>query len=270
MDKALSLDVITLGVPEVDAARDFYTAALSPTSTEGGDAAPLDLHGTGRLALRPIEALAAEADTDPGCAGFRGYVLSLIVERPSEVTALLDIAAASGATVIRPARRRLFGEFAAVHEAPDGTVWKLAAASKRDDGPVRSHPKPTETAIYLGVAKPAASKAFYEALGMSADRSYGDKFVDFTVTDGACRLGVLPRKALTKDTGVDGWGDGFSAAVLAHAAASRDEVDALLAAAESAGGRITVAPTRTDDGGYTGRFTDPDGYHWRITAGARP
>ncbi|MCC5580264.1 VOC family protein [Microtetraspora sp. AC03309] len=181
------------------------------------------------------------------------------------ITLGVPAATAKGATVIKPARKQLFGEFTAVYQAPDGAVWKLAAASKKDTDPVPDPPKPTESAIYLGVAKPMASRAFYEGLGMSVNHDYGDKFLDFAIADGVCRLGLLPRKALAKDAGVDEHGDGFSALVLTHIAASRDDVDALLAAADSAGGRVTAAAARTDRGDYAGHCTDPDGYHWRIT-----
>lgn len=262
---ALTLTTITVGVPQVEAARAFYASALSSTAADDDRTAVLDLHGTGRLALHPIDALAAASGADPATSGFRGHVLSLIVDRPAEVKALLDAAAAEGATVVKPAKKALFGEFAAVYRAPEGSVWKLAAASKKDTGPVPDPPEPIESAVYLGVAEPKASKAFYEALGMSADHDYGDKFVDFTVADGESRLGLLPRRALAKDAGVDERGDGFSGLVLTHTAASRADVDALLAAAESAGGRVTAAAVQTDQGDYAGRFTDPDGHHWHVT-----
>ncbi|MFV2177994.1 VOC family protein [Actinomadura sp. LOL_016] len=263
---ALSLDTITIGVPQVEAARAFYTSALSSTATGDDRTAVLDLHGTGRLALHRMDALAAASGADPATSGFRGHVLSFIVDRPAEVEALLDAATATGATAVKPAKKALFGEFTAVYRAPDGAVWKLAAASKKDTGAVPDPPEPIETAVYLGVAEPKASKAFYETLGMSVDHDYGDKFIDFTVADGTSRLGLLPRKALAKDAGVDEHGDGFSGLVLTHTAASRADVDALLADAESAGGRVTSAAVQSDLGGYAGRFTDPDGYHWCITA----
>ncbi|CAM2888290.1 VOC family protein [Prescottella defluvii] len=256
---ALSLDIVTIGTPQVDAAQNFYASAFSSPFIGDGDTARLDLHGTGQLAVHQA---AADSGAIPG---FRGYVLSTIVDRPAEVRALLDAATARGATVVKPAKKALFGEFAAVYRAPDGTVWKLAAASKKDTDPVPDPPEPIETAVFLGVAEPKASKMFYEALGMRADRDYGDRFVDFTIAGGVCRLGLLPRKALAKDVGVDDRGDS-GALVLTHTARSRDDVDALLTAADSAGGRVVAAAAPTDGGGYTGRFTDPDGYHWNIAA----
>lgn len=45
-------------------------------------------------------------------------------------------------------------------------------------------PKPTEIATFLGVATPKASKTFYVALGVTIDRDYGNKFVDFALTPG--------------------------------------------------------------------------------------
>ncbi|WP_433697507.1 VOC family protein [Nocardiopsis sp. CA-288880] len=261
----LSPDIITVGVPDVAAARAFYASAFATTADNDRDTA-LDLHGSGRLALQQIDELAAACGAEPATSGFRGCVLSSIVQRPAEVRALLAAATAGGATVVKPARKEFFGEFAAVHRAPDGALWKLAAASKKDTGPVPAVPRPIETAVFLGVARPKASKVFYEALGMAADHDYGDKFVDFAVSAGACRLGLLPRRALAGDAGVDGQGEGFSALALTHTAGSREEVDTLLAEADSAGGRVTAPAVPTDGGGYVGRFTDPDGHHWRVTA----
>lgn len=266
----LSLDIMTLGVPEVVTAHAFYDSMFSPTAIDGDDGARrLDLHGAGRLALRPIDALAAEAGTDPATSGFPGLVLSCIVEGPSEVRALLDAATEHGATVVKPAKKQLFGEFTASFRAPDGSIWKLAAASKKSPSPVPDPPRPIETAIYLGVDQPKASKDFYEALGMSARHDYGDKFIDFSITAGASRLGLLPRKALAKDVGIDDdHGDGFPATVLTHHTASRDDVDALLAAADASGGHVTAAAAKTETGDYAGHFTDPDGYHWHVTTHA--
>ncbi|MFC8837044.1 hypothetical protein ACFT8V_28230 [Streptomyces griseoincarnatus] len=188
---------------------------------------------------------------------------------PAEVKALLDTASAQGATVLKPARKEFFGQFTAVHRAPVGAVWKPAAASKKDKRLVPGPPRPTGTAVYLGVAKPKASRAFHETPGMSVDRDYGDRFIDLTGADGVCRLGLLPREALAKDAGVDDHGDGFPGVVLTHTAATRDDVDTLLtAAAALADGQVTAAADRPEQGDHSGHFTDPDGHHWTITTRA--
>lgn len=264
---ALSLDTVTVGVPEVEAARAFYTDAFAATGADS-DAAVLDLYGTGQLALRNLGELAADTGTEAVTMGFGGHVLSVIVRQPAEVRALLEAATGRGAAVVKPAKKELFGEYTAVYRAPDGAVWKLAADAKKDTGPMPDPPEPIETAVYLGVARPKVSKAFYAALGMSTRHDYGNKFVDFTIADGECRLGLLPRRALAKDVGVDEHGEGFSALELTCTAASGADVDALLGAVESAGGRVTATAAGDERGAYAGRFTDPDGFHWCVTAQA--
>ena len=59
-------------------------------------------------------------------------------------------------------------------------------------------------------------------------------------------------------------GVGFSGIALAHNVESRERVDALLAEAEAAGGRIVRRATETEWGGYSGYFTDPEGHPWEV------
>lgn len=291
----LSLDVLSLGVPEVRRAREFYTAVLAPTESlapieslaptvspaaavdDGGRQVRLDLYGTGRLALHATDALAAAAGADPGqpvAAGFRGYVLSFVVRQPAEVRSVVDAAAAGGATVLKPAKGSLFGAYSAVFRAPDGAVWKVSAPTRKDRRPAADPVVPTETAALLGVSDMRAARTFYAALGMKPDRDY-KHYADFHPVEGTCRLGLMPWRTLAKDVGVgvddgagvdDGeGGDGFRAVVPHRRAASRDEVDATLAAAAAHGGRIAV-PAREIEDGYAGHFADPDGFRWRVSA----
>jgi uncharacterized glyoxalase superfamily protein PhnB len=76
----------------------------------------------------------------------------------------------------------------------------------------------------------------------------------------------MPRKVLAKDAGIDEDGSGFRAAVFNRRAGSREEVAALLATAVSAGGRIAVAAGETEWGGYSGHFTDPAGFLWKVAS----
>ena len=50
---------------------------------------------------------------------------------------------------------------------------------------------------------------------------------------------------------------------LAHNVATAAEVDAVLAAAGAAGATVHAA-VRRDWGGYSGYFTDPDGFRWEV------
>lgn len=49
--------------------------------------------------------------------------------------------------------------------------------------------------------------------------------------------------------------------------ATRAEVDAVLALAESAGAVIEKPAQDVFWGGYSGYFSDPDGYLWEVAAG---
>lgn len=256
---ALSLDTVTVEAARAEDAHAFHTSVFT-AGVPSGDAPTrslgVDLNGTGRFSFERTDAVGT---------GFRGCVLSAIVDRPAEVRALVSAAAAHGAEVVKPPRKELFGEYTAVFRAPDGTLWKLAAATRKDRGPVPDPPEPVETAVYLGVASPKASRIFYEALGMDTRHDYGDTFVDFAAASGTSRLGLLRRAALAKDVGVDARGAGPTGLVLTHAAASRAELDAVLSRAHAAGAHVT-APEPGD--AHTGGFTDPDGHRWRITATA--
>jgi len=50
---------------------------------------------------------------------------------------------------------------------------------------------------------------------------------------------------------------------LAYNTTSAEEVDEVLAVAQAAGAAVKPAQKR-DWGGYSGYFTDPDGFHWEV------
>jgi uncharacterized protein len=261
---ALALDVLTLGAPDVLDARSFYTTVLS-TPTGNTETERVDLHGTGQVALAATEALAAVAGARPATSGFRGFVLTYNLSQPSEVELVMDAADAAGAEVLKPAKKALFGSFSGSFRAPDGAIWKVAAATKKNTGPAGKPPIPTESTVILGVPAPKESKRFYQDLGMTVDRDYGNKYIDFHPATGAVRFCLMERRTLAKDVGTTHDGNGFHAVVFDHEVDSREGVDTLLANATTAGGEIIHAPEEAPTGGaYTGCFTDPDGFHWRI------
>ena len=77
-------------------------------------------------------------------------------------------------------------------------------------------------------------------------------------------LALYPREALAADVGISAEGSGFSGVTLAHNLRSREEVDALLDVAVSAGANLVKPAQDTLWGGYSGYFSDPDGYLWEI------
>lgn len=247
----LSPDVLTLSVPDIHAAQAFYASVFSPTVTDHGEHVELDMYGKGRIALY-------ESDTAPARPRFRGYTLNFTVDQPSEVEAVMAAAASAGAEVLKPAKKSLFAGVAGVFRAPDGSIWKLAAPTRRDTGPAAIPTKPTETVVILGVASPKASRDFYAALGMAVDRDYGNKFIDFQLSPGLCRLGLMTRKSLAKDSVVKDDGGTSQDTIFECRVESRSEVEAIMSAAVTAGGAVDP------DAGESGQLRDLDGWGWRI------
>jgi predicted lactoylglutathione lyase len=117
--------------------------------------------------------------------------------------------------------------------------------------------------ITLGVDDLARSRAFYEALGWRSNAEPDADIVFFQA--GGSIVALWGRENLAADTGVDAdGGGGFDGIVLAHVVGSEDEVDRVVAEAEAAGARVTDRPAATFWGGYSGKFTDPDGHAWEI------
>jgi uncharacterized protein len=115
--------------------------------------------------------------------------------------------------------------------------------------------------ITLGVADIGRARDFYRRLGWEGQE------VDETVFFQAGCLAVVlwGREDLALDAGVaDQVTDGFGGITLAHNVRSREDVDAIVVAAEQAGATITRRPADTFYGGYAGCFAAPDGHVWEI------
>lgn len=263
---SLPLNIAILGADDAAAAREFYAAVLALRVQDYGTFSRLELYGTGDLGITDASALAAESGVSAEGSGFGGYIVSCVMEQPGEVVAVVDAAAGAGAEILKPAKKALFGSFSGAFRAPDGAVWKVSCERKKDTAAAKSPAVPTETGILLGVEDPKASKTFYTALGMETDRDYGATYIDFTVTAGSLRLGLMRRRDLAKDVGLSPEGSGFGRLVLSHDAVSADEVEAVLSRAEQAGAEITVPPAAQEWGGHVGCFTDPDGMVWKIAS----
>ncbi|PKQ08233.1 MAG: glyoxalase [Alphaproteobacteria bacterium HGW-Alphaproteobacteria-11] len=116
--------------------------------------------------------------------------------------------------------------------------------------------------ITLGVADVARARAFYEALGWRALPQSNESVAFFQC--GGIVFALFGRLALAEDAGLAPHGEGFSGFALAHNVREKDEVDATLAEAEAAGGKILKRGSDAFWGGYTGYFSDPDGHVWEV------
>jgi predicted lactoylglutathione lyase len=115
--------------------------------------------------------------------------------------------------------------------------------------------------VTLGVADVGRARRFYEALGWKPAAGASDDVTFFQA--GGTVLGLWSRAALAEDSGIED-GGGWGGITLAHNVRSPTVVDAVLVAAERAGGSVVRRGAETFWGGYSGLFADPDGHCWEV------
>jgi catechol 2,3-dioxygenase-like lactoylglutathione lyase family enzyme len=116
--------------------------------------------------------------------------------------------------------------------------------------------------ITLGVADLARSSQFYEDLGWRRSKASAGDIVFFQA--GGMVLALYPRTALAQDANISAEGKGFGGMTIAYNTRSRDEVDRVLAEAEAAGATLLKPAEEAFWGGYSGYFSDPDGFLWEV------
>ena len=119
------------------------------------------------------------------------------------------------------------------------------------------------SAIMLGVEDLARSKRFYgEGLGCKIEQDY-PSFVSFDLGQGSSSLALYERSAAAKDAGVSPEGSGFRGVSFHFIVSSREAVDEVMREAIAAGGKV-VREAAAAQWGYSGYFSDPDGYLWKV------
>jgi hypothetical protein len=129
--------------------------------------------------------------------------------------------------------------------------------------------EPRISIVTLGVADLERSLRFYrDGLGLPTTRT-AEQGIVFFQTSGVC-LALYPYCELAKDVSEEFVVERakFAGITLAHNVRQKEEVDAVLKRAEQAGAKIEKAAAGTEWGGYSGYFSDPDGYLWEVAWGA--
>lgn len=122
--------------------------------------------------------------------------------------------------------------------------------------------RPHITLITLGVKDLDRSIEFYEK-GLGLPKKESPEGIAFFETTGTM-LALYPRDKLAEDITVPSDGSGFQGFTLAHNVESPELVDATLREAVAAGAKLVKPGQKVFWGGYSGYFSDPDGFYWEI------
>lgn len=117
--------------------------------------------------------------------------------------------------------------------------------------------------ITLGVADLQRAIAFYEnVLGWKA--APGPPEIAFFDLNGVV-FSLFPHEDLAKDMDAMSGSTGvYQGCALAHNVASQEEVDSIFSQLKANGATIIKEPQNTDWGGYSGYFSDSEGYQWEV------
>ena len=126
-------------------------------------------------------------------------------------------------------------------------------------------PVPRFTVITLGVSNMRASIAFYEALGFARKMRETGEAVAFFDTGGTM-IALFPWDQLASDAKLPGQPrpKTFRGSTLAWNCSSTKEVDTVLDFAISCGASLLKPAHKTNYGGYSGYFADPDDHLWEV------
>jgi uncharacterized protein len=130
--------------------------------------------------------------------------------------------------------------------------------------------KPQVGAITLAVRDIERAREFYsQGLGCQILQDEGG-FVSLELGEGSSKLALYRWEALAEDAGIAADGSGFRAFTLSYIVERGEHVDLVMARAVEAGAKIGKPARRAFWGGYSGYFSDPDGYLWKVGSTKRP
>lgn len=120
--------------------------------------------------------------------------------------------------------------------------------------------------ITLGVRSMNESLRFYrDGLGFETTVSEENPGIVF-FNNGGTKLSLYSLEELAKDINEEQppTVNGFSGLTLAYNAKSQEEVDDIMTKAVEAGATLVKTPRIVSWGGYSGYFSDPNGFYWEV------
>lgn len=129
--------------------------------------------------------------------------------------------------------------------------------------------KPRITVITVGVDDLERALRFYrDSLGLKTEGIIGKEFehgaVVFFDLQAGLKLALWPRTSIAHDSGLAPGTPNPTEFTLGHNVSSREEVDAVMEQARTAGAVVVKPAHDTFWGGYAGYFQDPDRHLWEV------
>lgn len=119
------------------------------------------------------------------------------------------------------------------------------------------------TILTLGVSDIQRSRKFYEDLGWKvATEEKTENIIGFNLVGMA--LVFFPKIKLADDIAITLNDQGHSPFTLAYNTNSKEEVDSILNEVKKIGAKIIKPAQEAFWGGYSGYFSDPDGFLWEV------
>jgi uncharacterized protein len=139
-----SISLVTLGVADYDRAKAFYEALGWSAALEIEETAFFETNGA-LLTLWARDKLADDMGIPDDGARWSGIALAHNVASDEEVDALIELARANGAEIVRAPAETFYGGYAGAFRDLDGHAWEIAhnpGFGLRDDGTVVLPPQP--------------------------------------------------------------------------------------------------------------------------------
>jgi uncharacterized protein len=139
-----SISLVTLGVADYDRAKAFYEALGWSAALEIEETAFFETNGV-LLTLWARDKLSADMGIPDDGARWSGIALAHNVASDEEVDALIELARANGAEIVREPAETFYGGYAGAFRDLDGHAWEIAhnpGFGLRDDGTVVLPPQP--------------------------------------------------------------------------------------------------------------------------------
>lgn len=126
------LSVLTLGVSDMEKAVQFYRDGLGlPTEGiigqehEHGSVAFFDLQAGVKLALWPLQSIAADTGLPQALPAPTSLTIGHNVASKDEVDAVLEQARRAGATIVKDAADTFWGGYSGYFQDRDGHLWEV-------------------------------------------------------------------------------------------------------------------------------------------------